>query len=287
MQRADFRFFDRLRVRWAEVDMQKIVFNGHYLMYFDTAVAGYWRALALPYHDTMVELEGDLYVRKATVEYLGSARYDDVCDVGIRCQRIGSSSMLLHAALFRADQLLVHGELVYVFADPATQTSKPVPPALREVLMAFEAGEPMLDWRQGGWGDVGTAARAVRQAVFVDELGAPAELVHDADDRDAVHVVAINRLGAPLAGGRLLAAEEGVGRIGRLAVLPPLRCTGIGRGLLDGLVDASRARGDREVRVDALVSAISFYERAGFVPRGEAFEHAGVAHQAMWLKLAR
>jgi hypothetical protein len=45
----DFRYFDRLRVRWAEVDMQKIVFNGHYLMYFDTAVAGYWRALALPY----------------------------------------------------------------------------------------------------------------------------------------------------------------------------------------------------------------------------------------------
>ncbi len=47
MSRGEFRFFDRLRVRWAEVDMQKIVFNGHYLMYFDTAVAGYWRAMAM------------------------------------------------------------------------------------------------------------------------------------------------------------------------------------------------------------------------------------------------
>ena len=28
-QRSDFRFFDRLRVRWAEVDLQKIVFNPH------------------------------------------------------------------------------------------------------------------------------------------------------------------------------------------------------------------------------------------------------------------
>ena len=44
--RADFRFFHRLRVRWAEVDMQKIVFNAHYLMYFDTAISDYWRALA-------------------------------------------------------------------------------------------------------------------------------------------------------------------------------------------------------------------------------------------------
>ena len=47
MQRRDFRFTHHLRVRWAEVDVQKIVFNPHYLMYFDCAIADYWRALAL------------------------------------------------------------------------------------------------------------------------------------------------------------------------------------------------------------------------------------------------
>jgi len=80
MQRSDFRFFDRLRVRWAEIDAQKIVFNGHYLMYFDTALGSFWRAIAMPYAQTMEQLGGDLYVRKATVEYEGSARYDDVLD---------------------------------------------------------------------------------------------------------------------------------------------------------------------------------------------------------------
>ena len=49
MQRSDFRCVHRLRVRWAEVDMQKIVFNAHYLMYIDNAMSDYWRALALPY----------------------------------------------------------------------------------------------------------------------------------------------------------------------------------------------------------------------------------------------
>ena len=68
MKREEFRFFHRLRVRWAEVDMQKIVFNAHYLMYFDTAVADYWRALAMPYEEAMQQLQGDLYVKKATVE---------------------------------------------------------------------------------------------------------------------------------------------------------------------------------------------------------------------------
>jgi acyl-CoA thioesterase FadM len=32
MKRSEFRFAHALRVRWAEVDMQKVVFNGHYLM---------------------------------------------------------------------------------------------------------------------------------------------------------------------------------------------------------------------------------------------------------------
>jgi len=54
-----------LRVRWAEVDMQKIVFNGHYLTYIDTAVAEYWRAIGLPYPDGYVERFGnDIYLRK-------------------------------------------------------------------------------------------------------------------------------------------------------------------------------------------------------------------------------
>jgi hypothetical protein len=56
--RSTFRHFERLRVRWAEVDLQQIVFNGHYLMYFDTAISGWWRAMALPYAPTMAALQG-------------------------------------------------------------------------------------------------------------------------------------------------------------------------------------------------------------------------------------
>jgi YbgC/YbaW family acyl-CoA thioester hydrolase len=143
--------------------MQRIVFNGHYLMYFDTAVAGYWRALAMPYHETMVAVQGDLFVRKATLEYEASARYDEQLAVGIRCARIGNSSLVFEAAVFRGEQRLVHGELVYVFADPATQTSKPVPTSLREWFQAYEAGERMFDVQVGGWAALGAGARAIRR----------------------------------------------------------------------------------------------------------------------------
>ena len=171
--RADFRHFEPLRVRWAEIDAQKIVFNGHYLMYFDTAVAGYWRALGLPYAQSMERLQGDLYVRKATLEYHASALYDDRIDVGLRCARIGSSSMTLVAAVFRDATLLVSGELVYVFADPHTQTSRPVPQALRDILLGFEAGEDMVEVAVGGWDEQRTEAMALRE----EERDRPAGLL--------------------------------------------------------------------------------------------------------------
>ncbi len=281
MKRSDFRFLDRLRVRWAEIDAQKIVFNAHYLMYFDTAVAGYWRALALPYAQSMESLGGDLYVRKASVEYHGSARYDDLLEVGMRCARIGNSSIVFSAAAFRGDELLVPGELVYVFADPATQTSRPVPPELRAVLQGFEAGESMIDVRVGGWSELGAEAQAIRSAVFVDEQKVPAAMEWDAADARCIHALARNRLGLALATGRMLEHAPGVARIGRMAVRQTVRGSGVGRAVLDALLQAARERGDREAVLHAQTSAAGFYRRAGFTPRGAEFEEAGIAHIEM------
>lgn len=281
MKRQDFRFTERLRVRWAEVDMQQIVFNGHYLMYFDTAVAGYWRALALPYQDTMAELAGDLFVRKSTVEYLASARMDDLLDVGVRCHRIGNSSLVFQCAVFRGEHCLVHGELVYVFADPVTQTSRPVPAGLRAVLQAFEAGEPMVEVRVGSWDELGEAARRIRTQVFVQEQRIPAELESDPADAGCLHALAVNRLGRPLATGRLLPHAPGVSKLGRMAVLPVVRGSRVGRAVLEALATAARARGDHTLLLHAQMSAAPFYLRAGFATRGDLFEEAGIPHVEM------
>jgi YbgC/YbaW family acyl-CoA thioester hydrolase len=281
MKRQDFRFFHRLRVRWAEVDMQKIVFNAHYLMYFDTAITDYWRALALPYEETMVHLGGDLYVKKASVEYHGSAKFDDRVDVALKCARIGTSSMTFTGAIFRGDELLITCELIYVFADPSSQTSKPVPDGLRRVLTGFEAGEAMLHIKIGDWAAVGADASKVRTAVFVEEQGIPMEMEWDEADNTAVHAVAYNGLGQGIATGRLVTQAEGVGKIGRMAVHRALRGSGAGGEILNALMGVARQRGDREVMLYAQRSAEGFYQRLGFVTRGEPFEEVGIPHIEM------
>lgn len=281
MKRSEFRFFDPLRVRWAEVDMQKIVFNAHYLMYLDTAMADYWRALALPYEEAMHELGGDLYVKKASIEYHGSARYDDVLDVGLKCVRVGNSSIEFFGAIYRGEDLLISGQLIYVYADPATQTSRPVPQALRDTLLGYEAGEAVVQLRTGSWAQLQDDAMRVRIEVFVDEQRIPLDMERDPADEASLHLVAYNRVGQAVATGRLLPAQSGTARIGRMAVKRVLRRAQLGSDVLQALMEAARARGDRQVLVHAQRVAEGFYARSGFVPQGEGFEEAGLPHIEM------
>ncbi|WP_354441246.1 YbgC/FadM family acyl-CoA thioesterase [Ottowia thiooxydans] len=285
MNRHDFRFFDHLRVRWAEVDMQKIVFNAHYLMYFDTAVTGYWRALAMPYAQAMEQLGGDLYVRKASIEFHASARWDDRLDIGMRCSRVGNSSITISGAIFRGDQLLITGELIYVFADPATQTSRSVPTALRQLLDDFEAGKHMLDVQTGDWSGLGQAAATVRTEVFVNEQGISSEDEWDGADPTAVHALVRNHLGQALGTGRLLQDSPGVSRIGRMAVLQSVRGAGVGQAVMNALEQVARARGDREVILGAQCSAEPFYRSLGYTRRGDPYEEVGIPHVYMGRQL--
>lgn len=239
MHKGSFQFLHRMRVRWVEVDMQKIVFNAHYLMYIDTAVADYWRALGLPYESALAQLGGDLFVKKAGLEYHASARYDDLLDVGLRCARIGTSSITFVAAIYRADTLLVTGELIYVYADPKTQQSKPVPPDLREIFEAFESAQPMVHVQIGTWTQLQPLVARLRTEVLVDELGMEPSLVFDAADTDAQHACLRNRLGQTIAVARRTVDTTGAVKVDKIAVQRALRGVGLGKRVAHALAESS------------------------------------------------
>jgi acyl-CoA thioester hydrolase len=125
MKKDDFACVHPMRVRWAEVDMQGVVFNAHYLMYFDTAIAEYWRAISVGREKEIADLYMRLYVVKATVEYHGSAHYDEMIDVGCRVARVGRTSMAFQFAIWRGADHLISGEIVYVHAAPEEKRTAP------------------------------------------------------------------------------------------------------------------------------------------------------------------
>ena len=131
MQRQDFPFFHPLRVRYAEIDAQAVVFNAHYLTYFDTALTEYLRSLGFLYDFATIRQMGkDFHVVKALVEYKAPIYFDEQIVVGTRPWRIGRSSITFALAIFAADEPTPRatGEVIWVFTDLQTHKSTPLLP---------------------------------------------------------------------------------------------------------------------------------------------------------------
>lgn len=138
--RADFRFFMAHRVRYVELDTQGIVFNAHYLTWYDEAVSDYIRAAGWAYQDEVKASGWDFHVVRGLVEYKVAIGRKAEIEVGVRCTRIGRSSVAFVPAVFAkdADTLLATGEIVWVLTDQATRRPVPVPDKLRTMLGTFE-----------------------------------------------------------------------------------------------------------------------------------------------------
>jgi len=135
MGREGFDFSTRLRVRYSEIDGQKVVFNSRYLEYADVAISEYWRWLQLA---DLPEWRGiEFHVARATVDFKAPFRYDDEIDAWVRTERIGTSSLTSRVELCHAQTGALHAviELVYVNVDLDAGTSSPVPPAIRARML--------------------------------------------------------------------------------------------------------------------------------------------------------
>ncbi|HTS52647.1 MAG TPA: GNAT family N-acetyltransferase [Burkholderiales bacterium] len=136
--------------------------------------------------------------------------------------------------------------------------------------------------RRADWNRDRHRLRRIRSAVFVDEQRVPPELEWDGLDQSCLHVLAEDSHGTPIGTGRLLPD----GHIGRMAVLPAWRRSGVGGAMLSELLRFALAQGLTEVVLNAQAHALGFYARYGFVPEGDAFLDAGIEHRRMRRNLA-
>jgi acyl-CoA thioester hydrolase len=123
----------RLRVRYAECDMQGVVYFARYPFFFDVAFTDMWRERIGPY-DEIVQSGSDFVVAEMNVRYRAPARFDDDIDVVVDEIRIGETSITLDWHIERDGELLVEGSVRQVCIDPPTKRKKPVPDDVRAAL---------------------------------------------------------------------------------------------------------------------------------------------------------
>jgi predicted GNAT family N-acyltransferase len=132
--------------------------------------------------------------------------------------------------------------------------------------------------RQAKWPDDRDLLRRVREPVFIKEQGVPASMEWDDDDIIAYHLLALDTDQQPIGAARLL----GSGQIGRMAVLTEWRNQGIGSALLLELLQQANQVGQNQLFLHAQTTAIPFYEKFGFVAKGEVFNEAEIPHRMMY-----
>ena len=139
----DFRFYYQLRVRFADTDMQGIVFNGNYLTYYDVAWTEYFRAIGIEWKD-LINIGADTVLARTTMEFKAPARFDELLDVYTRVARIGNTSLTFEYEIYRhgEGQLIGAASSLYVCIDPQTLRPVRVPDALRSRIAEFE-GRPL------------------------------------------------------------------------------------------------------------------------------------------------
>lgn len=143
MARSDFSFSHRFRVRYSEIDGQGIVFNAHYLTYFDTAITEYFRWLPYDYMAETKRSSHDFHTVKTLVEYAKPIEFDEQIDVFVKAGRIGRSSIRLDLEIHGADRedQRATGEVVWVYTDQATHRTSAVADDLVALLVEREGEE--------------------------------------------------------------------------------------------------------------------------------------------------
>jgi len=123
----------------------------------------------------------------------------------------------------------------------------------------LDEGDCVVEWILPG-GDISDALE-VRSQVFGRELG----YTNDPDELDPrAHTLVLRREGQAVACGRVVALEDGRCKLGKVAVLPALRGTGVGRAVLENLEFRAAELGAPEVFLSSRKPMVEFYRHLGY-----------------------
>ncbi len=137
----EFRFWHHERVRFRDVDLQRIVYYGKYLDYFDNAFYEYLRSLGFGPGEIDARHAFDTSVVRAEIDYISSARFDEPLDIGVRVTRLGRSSIDARFEVRNPSGVVCRAKLVLVNYDAGIARARPIPDPIRNAIERSNAAE--------------------------------------------------------------------------------------------------------------------------------------------------
>ena len=133
-------FSYNFRIRYSEVDAQKIVYNSHYLTFLDVSIFEFFDAIGFNQEGYIKETNNEFHTVRAVVEYKAPATLGDTIEVLTRIKKIGNSSITFQQEIYlhESDKLLATGEIVWVNTNQEEMVPTTVPDYLRQLLKDYQ-----------------------------------------------------------------------------------------------------------------------------------------------------
>ncbi len=131
-------FIHTVRVRYAECDMQGVVFNSHYLTYVDVGITELWRA-AFGSYGEMLERGLDVVVAEAQLRFRAAAHFDDELTIEVTVTHMGTTSIVTRHRILRREEQLVECTIRHVMVDRTALRKTEIPGWARERLSRWAA----------------------------------------------------------------------------------------------------------------------------------------------------
>ena len=133
-------FSYNFRIRYSEVDAQKIVYNSHYLTFLDVSIFEFFDAIGFNQEEYIKETNNEFHTVRAVVEYKAPATLGDTVEVLTRIKKIGNSSITFQQEIYlhESDKLLATGEIVWVNTNQEEMVPTTVPDYLRQLLKDYQ-----------------------------------------------------------------------------------------------------------------------------------------------------
>lgn len=140
--KSDFRFHHDIRVRFADTDLQGIVFNANYLTFYDVAWTEYFRKIGLTWKE-MTDSGVDTVLARTEMVFKSPAKFDEILEVHTRISKIGNTSLTFEFEIYpqNEDRLIGSASSLYVCVDPKTLEKMRVPEDLRSRIGKLEGKE--------------------------------------------------------------------------------------------------------------------------------------------------
>jgi|TARA_B100000780_G_scaffold62333_1_gene40425 acyl-CoA thioester hydrolase len=133
-------FSYNFRIRYSEVDAQKIVYNSHYLTFLDVSIFEFFNAIGFNQEKYIKDTNNEFHTVKAIVEYKAPATLGDTVEVFTRIKNIGNSSITFQQEIYllKSNDLIATGEIVWVNTNQDKMKPTRVPDHLRDLLKEYQ-----------------------------------------------------------------------------------------------------------------------------------------------------